>query len=409
MSITPTNDEILKARSGSGTVGGAWWGTVVLFLVHGLVVSTWVSRIPDIQAGLRLTNGVLGLTLLSSALGAVTIIPFIGIAVSRFGSKPVVIASTGMFCMLLPLLALAQDALSLAILLLLYGAAAAAMDVSMNAQGVEVEKALGKPTMSRFHGMFSLGGMAGAAIGGLVAAHAIHALPHFMVSAALNLALSTAVASLLLNVHESRVEKEHRLPLRNIPPVLLALSVIGFCILLSEGAMADWTGVFLKQSLHAGAGTAAQGYAVFSACMAVFRFVGDWITTRLGPFRTVCAGSLVAACGLLWALSTRSPQWALPGFGLTGAGFSVIIPLVFGSGGRVKSISPGAGIATVTSIGYTGFIIGPPAIGFLSQLVTLRLALGLVVACCLISAILARYMRSLQGEVQQECAAEITL
>jgi hypothetical protein len=129
--------------------------------------------------------------------------------------------------------------------------------------------------------------------------------------------------------------------------------------------------------------------------MAIFRFLGDIITARLGPMLTVRTGSLVAAGGLVWALSVQSPEWSFPGFAATGAGFSVIIPLVFGSGGRVESINPGAGIATVTGIGYIGFIVGPPTIGFASQLFTLRYALGIVVACCLISAILAKSMRSL--------------
>lgn len=171
--------------------------------------------------------------------------------------------------------------------------------------------------------------------------------------------------------------------------------------------MGDWTAVYLKQVLRAGAGTAAAGYAVFSASMAIFRFLGDMITARLGPLLTVRTGSLVAAGGLLWALAMHSPGWSLPGFAAAGAGFSVIIPLVFGSGGRVDSVSPGAGIATVTGIGYIGFIVGPPAIGFASQLVTLRYALGIVVACCFTSALLAESMRSLGAGRVDETAAEI--
>jgi hypothetical protein len=127
--------------------------------------------------------------------------------------------------------------------------------------------------------------------------------------------------------------------------------------------------------------------------MAIFRFLGDWITLRLGPLRAVRAGSLLAAAGLLWALSVHSPLWAMPGLAAVGAGFSVIIPLVFGSGGRVKGVSPGVGIATVTGLGYVGFIVGPPAIGFASQLFTLRYGLGVVVVCCLVSAALSGALR----------------
>jgi MFS family permease len=373
----------------------AWWGTSALFLVHGLIVSTWVSRIPAIQNSLHLANGVLGLTLLASALGAVSTIPIAGWSVTRYGSKKVTTAASVAFCLSILLPALATNAVGLACALFVFGAFAAAMDVSMNAQGVEVEKAMRSPTMSRFHGMFSLGGMLGAGAGGMVAARGITTLPHFAISGFANALVVVAISGLLLDTHVAPAGAEHRLPFRKIPPVLLALSAIGFCILLAEGAIADWTAVYLRQVLRAGPGTAAAGYAVFSAAMAIFRFLGDTVTTWLGPLRTLRAGSLVAAAGLAAALCAFSATWSLPGFALAGAGFSVIIPLVFGSGGRVEGISPGAGIATVTGIGYAGFIVGPPAIGFASQLVTLRYALGIVVACCLISALLAKSVERL--------------
>lgn len=385
----------------------AWWATIILFLVHGLVVATWVSRIPAVQSALHISNGVLGLTLLSSAVGAVTTIPITGWLITRHGSRKVAAATSIAFCCALVVLAIAFNAVTLSLALFFFGAVAAGMDVSMNAHGVEVEKELGAPTMSRFHGMFSLGGMVGAGIGGWVAAHGIAPFSHFGASAAINLALALLAWPAMLDTHDAGVTSGHRLPLSRIPRVLLALSAIAFCILLSEGAMADWTAVYMRQVLSAGPGIAAQGYAVFSAAMACFRFLGDFITARLGPLLTVRTGSLVAAAGLSWALSVHSPNWALPGFAAAGAGFSVIIPLVFGSGGRVPSINPGAGIATVTGIGYVGFIIGPPAIGFASQLFTLRYALGVVVACCLVSAFLSASMRLLQPARLAEHVAEI--
>lgn len=384
-----------EAAAEKTVIRRAWWATVVLFLLHGLIVSTWVSRIPAIQVSLHLKNGVLGLALLSMALGAVITIPFVGALVNRFGSRNTSIWATVFLCAALVGPALARSAAPLGIALFILGGTAAAMDVAMNAQGVEVEKRLGAATMSRFHGMFSLGAMIGAGIGGAIASRGVTPLPHFAVSAVFYCAVAAATGSSLLPTHPDVLLSSHRLPLNKIPPVLLALSAIGFCILLAEGAMADWTAVYLKQVLNAGQGTAAAGYSVFSAAMAVFRFLGDWITDRLGPFRAVRAGSLLGAAGLLWALSMHSPLWAMPGFAAVGAGFSVIIPLVFGSGGRVKGVSPGAGIATVTGIGYIGFIVGPPTIGFVSQLFTLRYALGVVVGCCLISAALSGSLRRL--------------
>jgi MFS transporter len=376
----------------------AWWATVVLFLLHGLIVSTWVSRIPAIQLSLHLNNGVLGLTLLSSALGAVIAIPFTGALVNRLGSRAVSTWATVWLCVALVGPAVAVNAATLAVALFFFGAGAATMDVAMNAQGVEVEKLLRTPTMSRFHGMFSLGAMVGAGIGGAVASRGVTPLPHFAVSTVFYIGAVVLAGSSLLQAHVDVKQGAHRLPLNRIPPVLLALSAIGFCILLAEGAMADWTAVYLKQVLNAGQGTAAAGYSVFSASMAIFRFLGDWITLRLGPLRAVRLGSLTGAAGLLWALIVNSPLWAMPGLAAVGAGFSVIIPLVFGSGGRVKGVSPGAGIATVTGLGYIGFIVGPPTIGFASQLFTLRYGLGVVVGCCLISAALSGSLRRL-GDV----------
>jgi len=372
---------------------GAWWATVALFLVHGLVVASWISRIPAVQSALRLNNFVLGLTLLSSALGALCSIPAAGALVGRFGSKRVSVLSGVVFCLSLIWPALAVNAVTLAVALFVYGAAAAVMDVAMNAQAVEVEKALRRPTMSRFHGMFSLGAMLGAAAGGAVAARGMGTLVHFAVSGLLNMLAVLAVGGLLQDTHDAHANAEHRLPFRKMPRVLVALSAIGFCILLSEGAMADWTALYLRQVLKAGAGTAAAGYAVFSAAMAAMRFLGDMATARLGAMRAVRTGSLVAAVGLGWALCVREAGWAMPGFGVAGCGFSIIIPLVFGSAGRVRGVAPGAGIATVTGLGYLGFIAGPPMIGFLSQLMTLRGALVTLVVCCIVSAAVSSEMK----------------
>jgi MFS family permease len=367
-----------------------WWAVIARFLVHGLIVSTWVSRIPAIKESLHLNNGVLGLALLGAAVGSLAAIPVCGYMVNRFGSSRVTTWSAVGFCISLVFPALAVNGATLFLALFVFGAMAGANDVSMNAQGVAVEHLFRTPTMSRFHAMFSIGGMAGAAAGGAVAARHIPALLHLSLGAVVLLVITAATTPLMLDLHDPEaVEKSHGLPLRSIPPVLLVICAIGFCILVAEGAMADWTAVYLRQILNAGPGTAAAGYAVFSGGMAIFRLLGDAITVRLGPGRTVRAGASLASIGLAFALLMESPYWALPGFGAAGAGLSVIIPLVFASGGRIPGVSRGAGIATVTGLGYLGFLFGPPAIGFLSQLSSLRYALWLIVALTLISAGLA--------------------
>jgi MFS family permease len=370
-------------------LSAAWWAVVARFLLHGLIVSTWVSRIPAIQATLGLTNGLLGLCLLGTAVGSVVAVPVTGWLVTRFGSKRVTTWSTAGFCLALIAPSLAVNATTLFLALTIYGAMAGANDVSINSQAVAVETALGTPTMSRFHAMFSVGGMLGAGLGGVVAAHEIAPRMHLILASALFLAISASTAHLLFEAPSSGAGPTTRLRLTRIPTVLIALTVIGSCMFLSEGAMADWIAVYMKQVLAAGSGRAAAGYAVFSAGMAIFRILGDTITKRLGPVLTVRAGALLAACGLTLALATQSSVYALVGFAFTGAGFSVIVPLVFGAGGRVPNLPSGLGIAMVSGSGYIGFLFGPPIIGFTAQLTSLRTALFLIVGLCFVAASLA--------------------
>ncbi len=275
--------------------------------------------------------------------------------------------------------------------LVLYGAAAGANDVAMNSQAVAVEEALGTPTLSRFHAMFSLGALAGATLGGVAAAHEIIPRAHLAIVAAVLLLVAFATSSMLLEGHEaSHPETTEPLRFNRIPPAVFLLALIGFCMFLSEGAMADWTAIFLKQNLGAGLGLAAAGYAVFSGGMALFRLFGDAVTKRLGAVVTARIGALLAACGLTFALLSPSPYLALPGLALSGAGFSVIVPLVFAAGGRVPGIQRGLGVAFVSGAGYIGFLFGPPVIGFASQWLTLRGALFFIVALCLGGAALAK-------------------
>jgi MFS family permease len=390
--VEATNFAIQQTHKQTG-LSWAWWAVVSRFLLHGLIISTWVSRIPAIQTSLGLTNAGLGLCLLGTAVGSIIAIPLTGWLVTRYGSKQVTAWSTIGFSIALVAPSVAINAGTLFAALILFGAMAGTNDVAINAQGVAIEKATASPTMSRFHAMFSIGGMIGASLGGLVAARNIAPPFHLAVASALFLILSLLTAPLLFEARDNRGEPSQSLRPSRIPPVLIMLAAIGFCMFLSEGAIADWTGVYLKQDLSANPGLAAAGYAIFSTGMALFRLLGDAIATRLGPVRTVRAGALVAAAGLTFALTAHSPLTALPGFALTGAGFSVIVPLVFGAGGRVRSVASGAGIAAVSGSGYIGFLFGPPLIGLIAQGTSLRIALFVVVALSLLAAAMANAVR----------------
>ena len=364
----------------------AWWAVLARFLIHGLAVSTWVSRIPSVKAALHLGDGLFGFCLFGTAVGSVIGIPVCGWCVTRYGSRRACIWTSIGLCLALALPAIAINAATLFAALFVFGLMLGGNDVAMNSQAVSVEKLMGARTMSRFHAMFSVGGIIGAAGGGWIASHNVSAGEHLGIMAALFVAFSVATAPLLMEASPPAEAHVARFRLRAMPVPLLVLCAIGFCIFLSEGAIADWTAIYLRQVLRAGPGLAAMGYAVFSAAMAVFRLCGDWITNRLGFVWTVRGGALLAACGLTWALLVHSPYQALPGFALVGAGFSSIIPLVFAAGGRIKSVSEGAGVAAVSGLGYLGFLIGPTAIGFLSELTSLRVGLSLIVFLSLVAA-----------------------
>lgn len=379
------------------SLDAAWWGVVAVFLVHGLVVSTWVSRIASVKKGLQLGDGALGMALLGSAIGSLMAIPICGWSVAKFGARRTVQWTACGFAISLLPLALAPSLTLLTAGLVFYGAMAGANDVAINAQAVAVEKRLGTPTMSRFHAMFSLGGIGGAAAGAFIASAAVRPVVHFVVVSLLLLAGIGAVKQLLADYREtpSKVAPQGRA--QGLPPALLILSAIGFCIFLAEGAIADWTSVYISEVLHAGDGFAAAGYAVFSAAMTVFRFAGDRITARLGRARTIRAGALLAACGLLAVVTAGGPASALAGFAAAGAGFSSIIPLVFAAAGRISSYSEAAGVATVSGIGYLGFLCGPPAIGFVSEMSSLRAGLTVLVVLCTASAILITVLQRVSG------------
>lgn len=369
-------------------LGSAFWGVMLGFLLHGLVVSTWVSRIASIKSALRLGDGVFGLALLGSAIGSMAAIPVCGALVVRKGSRAMALWTSAGFCLTLAPLALAWNGWTLFLALLLYGALAGANDVALNAQAVGTEKRLGTPSMSRFHAMFSAGGIAGAAAGGLMAASRVSPLLHLASAGAAILGLVYAMSRLLIEMRPEQSRRRARV--RAIPMSLLVLSLIGFCIFLSEGAIADWTGVYLKQVLGAGDGFAAAGYMVFSIAMAIFRLAGDAIVVRIGRLSLIRLGGYVAAAGLFLAVVAHSPWWALLGFAAAGAGFSSIIPSVFASGGRVNGTSEGAGVATVSGIGYLGFLFGPPAIGLISEMTSLRGGLFLLVVLSACAAWLVR-------------------
>lgn len=348
-----------------------------LFLAHGFLFGTWVARIPAVQDELELGEGELGVALLFVTFGAVLAMPVAGWIVAREGSRTTARQTVVVFAALLPGLALAPNLVLLALALLLFGAAAGALDIAMNAHGLEVERRYARPILSSFHAGWSFGGLAGATAGALVAWAGVGLLPHFAAVAVVVGAAGVLASAALLPAGADRTESPPRLA--RPPRRLLALALLAFCGLFAEGAAADWSAVYLAGPLDAGAGLAALGFAAFALAMAVLRLLGDTLTTRWGPVALMRRGGLLAAGGLGAALLIGHPAAALIGLACMGAGLAAVVPVAFRAAGSLPGLPAGAGIAALTTVGYTAFLVGPPVIGFAAEAAGLPLALGIVV------------------------------
>jgi MFS transporter len=355
-------------------------GVAAVFFLNGFGYGSWVPRIAEIQAKLGLSTGQLGLALFMSAVGALLAMPLAGAAAHRHGSRAATAVTVAAYGLCLPGIALAPGLLWLGGALFFVGASVAALDVSMNAQGVAVERHHWRPIMSSLHGMFSLGAMAGAAATGLIAAAGIALLPHL-----LGLGGSIAVAGLIGCRPMLPATAEGGLTGQGLVRPSLAIiapGIVALAVLLSEGAIADWSAVYLSASLAAGTTKAAAAFAAFSIMMAAGRFTGDRLVARLGGDLVVRAGGALAATGLGLTLVIGDPPFAIAGFGLVGAGLSCVFPVVLSTAARTPGMAPSAAIAAVCTVGYLGFLVGPPSIGGLAELFGLPAALGLVVLLC---------------------------
>jgi MFS family permease len=378
----------LDARETEGSLRLARAAVAAIFFINGAATANWLVRIPAVQAKLGLGAGALGLALLGVAVGALLAMPRTGHLVARHGSRPVTRAAALLFAATLPLPALAPNPFVLVLALVALGAGHGSLDVAMNAQASTVERRYGRPIMSGFHALFSAGGLVGATVGGFVADHRIGQAGHLVTTALVAGVLGAVVTRGMVPAHADAANGDAA-PARP-RGILLTLGIMAFCVLLGEGAMADWSALYLRDITGAGPGLAAAGYAAFSLAMAAGRFIGDRLTVRFGATTLVRGGGVLAALGLAFALVLGSPWAAIVGFATVGAGFSVAFPLMLARAGSVPGTSAGTAIATVSVFGYAGFLAGPPLIGFVAQAVTLRGGLAVVIVTSLVVAGLAR-------------------
>lgn len=349
----------------------------LIFFLNGMGFSSWVARIPEVQRGLQISDGQLGLALLALGSGALVSLIVAGGLVVKLGSRPVTSLAVVSFCLLLPFPAFAPNFLTLGVALFALGIFGGALDVAMNAQGVLVQQRFGRPVFSSMHAAFSLGGFAGAAAGGLIALAGITPEWHLLgVAIVLGSAAYLATRWLLpAHADASAGGPTFARPSR----ALAALGIVAFCGLLIEGAMADWSAVYLSNVLESGPGVAASGFAAFSITMAAGRLTGDRLVYLIHPVRLVRIGGLLATVGMAVALLFPYPLAAIAGFALVGAGMANVIPIIFTAAGRLPGLAPGPAIAAVATTSYVGFLAGPSAIGFVAELLTLHVALVILV------------------------------
>jgi len=359
-----------------------------IFLLNGLLFGSWAARIPAIRDRLALSDGELGIALAFLPIGAIVAMPLAGALAARVGSRRATRLAYALACLTAGVVALAPSLPALAALALALGVAMGSLDVSMNVHGVTVERRYGRPILSGFHAAFSLGGLAGAALGAVAAAAGVDVRVHLGVVAAASAAIGLTWSRRFLPGSADAAAAQDPVFVRP-PRRLLPLGALAFACLLIEGASADWSGVYIKTDLGAGAGFAALGFTAFSVTMTVGRLFGDRLVARAGSVRLVRAGGLVAAVGFGAALAVSTPAAALVGFACLGAGMASIIPIVFRAAGQVDGIASGVSLSAVSSIGYLGFVAGPPAIGGLAEIVGLPAALAVLVALAAAVAALA--------------------
>lgn len=356
------------------------------FMLSGIAFASWVVRIPDMQQRLALSESRLGLVLLGVALGGLIAMPLSGALIARFGSRPVALGATLCLAASVSLPPLMPGALSLALVLVVLGAANSVMAVALNTQAAAVERRMRRPIMAGLHALYSLGGLVGAAAGGLAAGRGVAPGAHLAAAGVFIGGAALLVAPRLIRPHMDGAAGGPAFARPTRP--LLLLGLVAFCVLLGEGAVADWSTVYMRDVTRAGPGLAAAGFAAFSLMMAAGRFAGDALTLRLGPALVVRGGAVSAAAGIALAAGQSHPWTAVVGFGLVGAGLSTIFPAVLTATGRVQGTSPSSAIAAVSSIGYMGFLAGPPLIGFVAEAISLRGGIAVVgVASVLIVAL----------------------
>lgn len=362
--------------------------TRAAFFVAGLGMAAWAPLVPYAKERAGIDKGMLGLLLLCLGAGSIAAMPLMGALAARMGCRVAIILTGVLICLTLPVLATASSFPVLAAALLVFGAGVGGMDVAMNIQAIIVEKASGRPMMSGFHGLFSFGGIVGAvAVVGLLGMGASPIAAVGMLLVAIVILLAMAYPHFL--TYGSKGDG----PVFALPHgVVLFIGSLCFIVFMMEGAVLDWSAVFLSSVHGVDPSRAGIGYAAFALTMTVGRLTGDRIVKRLGGKRIIFLGGLCAAAGVGLTL-IPSVAAAILGYALIGAGCSNIVPVLFTSAGRQTVMPESAAVAAITTLGYSGILLGPAGIGFVAHVANLTVAFGLMAILLVAVAASARFLR----------------
>ncbi len=367
----------------------SWRVVSAMFILNGALFGIWASRIPAVAIRFDLSPGDLGGLLLLMAAGAISSFPLAGRFADKNGAAKVTWRLAFAYVGALFLIALAPTYLALAAALFLFGATHGGMDVAMNTWAAEAERHIGRPVMSSFHAMFSLGAGLGAGSGFLAETYDIGITPHFIVAATViaTITLVSARAEWISDIQDTAVAG----PIFRLPKgPLFAVGFIAFCASLGEGGMADWSAIFLVHSAGATEAQAALGYTVFSIAMVAMRLMGDVITARIGAVSAARLAGTVATVGVLCAVVFGSFAMSLVGFFLMGIGYAMIMPLAFSRAANDPHMSPGAALASVSTLGYGGLLLGPPIIGFAAEMTSVRFAFLILAGLAVMIVVLSK-------------------
>ncbi|KAA1007735.1 MFS transporter [Paraburkholderia panacisoli] len=360
--------------------------TVGVFLANGFGIGAWAVEVPRIKESLALNDTSLGLALFAFALGAIVAMPLAGQLAPRFGSGRATALLGAAFVITLPLPAFAPNLVTLCIVLLALGAANGALDVSMNGHASTIETQWRAPIMSSFHAAWSAGGLLGAATGAMLLKSGVGVSGGLLAPTGFIAVLIVCAALLALRDLGPRAapaSSGFAWPSGGV----MKLALLAFLCMLVEGAVADWSAVYLRSTLNQEASVAAIGYSAFAFSMAACRIVGDVSVRRFGSSRVVALGGLIAMAGLALVLSMPTVLTACVGFAMVGVGLANIVPVIFSAAGR-STVTPAIGVSMAATAGYAGFLVGPPLIGLGAGLLGLRVALCVLVMAALIVCVL---------------------